>query len=90
MSEVAVKETVLWSIEVSRETDSAVRTLLGEQGLERGELARFIEDAVRRQVFHRVVDDIKAHNASADPEELQSIIDDAVMEVRKGKHPAGA
>jgi len=33
-------------------------------------------------VFHRTVQDIKARNANTNPEELQSIVDEAVREVR--------
>ena len=76
-------DVVRWNIKVSRETDLALRTLLGSQGMKKGDLSKFIEDAVRMQVFHRTVEDIKARNASTDPEELQAIIDGAVSEVRK-------
>ena len=44
--------------------------------------SKFIEEAVRWLVFHRTVQDIKARNADTDPNELQSLIDDAVREVR--------
>ena len=78
-----MEDVVRWNIKVSRETDLALRTLLGSQGMKKGDLSKFIEDAVRMQVFHRTVEDIKARNASTDPEEMQAIIDGAVSEVRK-------
>ena len=80
---VAMEDVVRWNIKVSRETDLALRTLLRSQGMKKGDLSKFIEDAVRMQVFHRTVEDIKARNASTDPDELQAIIDGAVSEVRK-------
>ncbi len=40
------------------------------------------EEAVRAQVFHQTVQEIKARNADTDPDELQAIIDNAVQEVR--------
>ena len=43
---------------------------------------RFIEDAVRRRVFHRTVQDIKAANANTELDEVQRIVDEAVGEVR--------
>ena len=76
------EEAVRWNIKVSKETNLTLRTYLGSQGAKKGDLSKFIEEAVRWRVFHRTVQDIKARNAETDPDELQSIIDDAVREVR--------
>jgi hypothetical protein len=76
------EQAVRWNIKVSRETDLSLRTFLGAQGMKKGDLSKFIEEAVRWRVFHRTVQDIKARNAKAKPEELQRIIDEAVREVR--------
>jgi hypothetical protein len=77
-----MEEAVRWNIKVSKETDLTLRTFLGAQGMKKGDLSRFIEEAVRWHVFHRTVQDIKARNANADPDELQSLVDNAVREVR--------
>ncbi|MGA2039681.1 MAG: ribbon-helix-helix domain-containing protein [Bryobacteraceae bacterium] len=74
--------TIRWNIKVSKETDLALRTYLGSQGMRKGDLSKFIEEAVRWRVFHCTVQDIKARGADADPDELQGLIDDAVREVR--------
>jgi ribbon-helix-helix protein len=50
--------------------------------MKKGDLSKFIEDAVRWRVFNRTIQDIKARNANTNPEELQRIIDGAVREVR--------
>ena len=76
------QEAVRWNIKVSRETDLTLRTYLGAQGAKKGDLSKFIEEAVRWHVFHRTVQDIKERNADTDPDELQRIIDGAVNEVR--------
>ncbi len=76
-------EDVRWNIKVSRDTDLALRRFLGARGTKKGDLSKFIEEAVRAQVFHRTVQDIKARNADTEPETLQSLIDDAVQSVRK-------
>jgi len=76
------EEAVRWNIRVSKETDLTLRTFLGSQGLKKGDLSEFIEQAVRAHIFHRTVQDIKARNADADPDELQALIDNAVREVR--------
>ena len=82
-------EAVRWNIKVSRETDLTLRTYLGSQGMKKGDLSKFIEEAVRWRVFHRTVQDIKSRNADTDPEELQNLIDDAVREVRAERRAKG-
>jgi hypothetical protein len=84
-----MEEAVRWNIKVSKETDLTLRTFLGAHGMKKGDLSKFIEEAVRWRVFHRSVQDIKARNADADPDELQALIDDAVQEVRKDKRSKG-
>ena len=81
-----MEEAVRWNIKVSKETDLTLRTFLGSQGMKKGDLSKFIEEAVRWRVFHRSVQDIKARNADTDPDELQALIDDAVREVRAERH----
>ena len=76
------EEAVRWNIKVSKQTDLTLRTFLGSQGMKKGDLSKFIEQAVRAHVFHRTVQDIKARNAGTDPDEMQALIDDAVREVR--------
>jgi hypothetical protein len=50
--------------------------------MKKGDLSKFIEQAVRAHVFHCAVEDIKARNAGTNPDELQALIDAAVREVR--------
>jgi hypothetical protein len=76
------KEAVRWNIKVSKETDLTLRTYLGAQGAKKGDLSRFIEEAVRWHVFHLTVQNIRERNADTDPDDLQRIIDEAVTEVR--------
>jgi hypothetical protein len=57
---VEEEQAVRWNIKVSKETDLILRTFLGSQGMRKGDLSKFIEDAVRWRVFNRTVQDIKA------------------------------
>jgi hypothetical protein len=82
-----IKEAVRWNIKVSKETDLTLRTYLGAQGMKKGDLSKFIEEAVRWRIFNRTVQEIKARNAGADPDELQAIIDGALREVRAQRSP---
>ena len=77
-----IKEAVRWNIKVSKETDLTLRTYLGALGMKKGDLSKFIEEAVRWRIFNRTVQEIKARNAGADPDELQAIVDAALREVR--------
>ena len=77
-----IKEAVRWNVKVSKETDLTLRTYLGAQGMKKGDLSKFIEEAVRWRIFNRTVQEIKARNVGADPDELQAIIDAALREVR--------
>jgi hypothetical protein len=79
-------DAVRWNIKVSKKTDLTLRTYLGAQGAKKGDLSKFIEEAVRWHVFHRTVQDIRERNADTDPDELQRMIDEAVSEVRAERY----
>lgn len=59
-----------------------LRTYLGARGMKKGDLSKFIEEAVRWRILSRTVRDIKARNAKTDLNVLQATIDGAVREVR--------
>lgn len=77
-----MEEAVRWNIKVSKETDLTLRTYLGSQGMKKGDLSKFIEDAVRWRVLQRTIQGIRERNADVDPDEIQGIVDEAVAEVR--------
>jgi hypothetical protein len=77
-----MQKDVRWNIKVSEDTDLMLRSYLGSHGMKKGDLSKFIEDAVRWRIFNRAIQDIKANNAGADPDQLQSIVDQALAEVR--------
>ena len=76
------EEAVRWSLKVSKDTDLNLRTFLGSQGMKKGDLSKFVEDAVNRRVLQCTVQGIWERNADADPDEVQRIVDEAVSEVR--------
>lgn len=75
-------ETVRWTLTVSKETDIALRTFLAQRGLKKGDLSRFVEDAVRWQVFQRTVQDARARNAGVPAKEISAAVEDALASVR--------
>ena len=79
------EEAVRWSVKVSKDADLTLRTFLGARGAKKGDLSKFIEDAVRRRVLQCTVQDIRARNVDADPDDIQSIVDEAVSDVRASR-----
>lgn len=77
-----MNETVRWTIKVSPETDLSLRGYLGAQGMKKGDLSRFVEDAVRWRMLDRTVQGIKDRNQDVSAEMLEAMIDEAVREVR--------
>jgi histone acetyltransferase (RNA polymerase elongator complex component) len=75
-------ERIRWSLVISKETDISLRTYLARHGMRKGDLSKFVEDAVNRRVLQCTVQDIRERNADADPDEIQRIVDEAVSEVR--------
>jgi len=57
--------------------------------MKKGDLSKFIEEAVRRRVLQCTIQDIRARNANANPDEIQRIIDEAVSEVRVERRAKG-
>lgn len=76
------ERAVRWSLKISKDTDLSLRTFLGTQGMKKGDLSKFVEDAVNRRVLQCTIQDIWERNADADPDEVQRMVDEAVSEVR--------
>ena len=76
-------ELARWSLKVSRDTDVALRTLLATRGGRKGDLSRFVEEAVNREVLRQTVADIRARNADADEREIARLVDEELGETRK-------
>jgi len=75
-------ETIRWTVKVSKSTDTSLRTHLAQKGLKKGDLSKFIEDAVRWRVFQQTVEETKARNANVPQEEIDAAIDEALTAVR--------
>ena len=73
-----------WSLSVSPETDASLREYLGAQGMKKGDLSRFVEEAVRWRMLDATVQGIKQRNADQSDAHLQGLIDAALDAVR---HP---
>jgi len=83
VSGARLSDMIRWTVTVSKDTDSDVRSYLAEHGGEKGDLSKFVERAVQRAVLWATVRDIQARNADLPAEELQALIDEACAAVRK-------
>ena len=72
--------TIVWS----KDTDLALRSHLGAQGLKKGALSKFVEDAVKWRLFDETVKQAREAFASMSASELRDTIDEA-LHVRKQK-----
>jgi len=78
-------ETTRLTITWSKEADHALRSFLGAQGMKKGDLSKFIEEAVRWRIFHQTVREAREAFADVSPDKLQKMIDEVVEDVR-AKH----
>ena len=74
-----------WNLSISEETDRAVRMFLARNGGKKGDLSRFVDEAVRRRVFDLTVSQVKERNAELDQREILGLIDDEVSAARAGR-----
>jgi Ribbon-helix-helix domain len=77
-----MEDSVRWSLVVSKATDISLRTYLAQTGKRKGDLSKFVEEAVRWRVLDKAVSEAKTLNAHVAPAELEAAIDEAVQSVR--------
>ncbi|WP_297485410.1 ribbon-helix-helix domain-containing protein [Ferrovum sp.] len=77
-----MENTARWTIKVSRDTDISLRTHLAQQGMKKGDLSKFIERAVQKEILAQTAADVKQRSADLSGEELEALIQEAVSSVR--------
>lgn len=76
-------DTVRWNIAVSSDTDQSLRMFLASQGRGRkGDLSRFIEEAVRAHILELSAEQAKAANADVNETDLTAAINEALQWAR--------
>ena len=72
--------TVRWNIAVSADTDQDLRIFLASQGHGRkGNLSRFIEEAVRERILDMTAQQAKEANAAVNEHDLDAMILEATQ-----------
>jgi hypothetical protein len=77
--------TVRWNLAVSADTDQSLRVFLASHGGKKGDLSRFVEEAVRVHILELTAKQAKESNANIGETELNSIIDEAISWARDNK-----
>jgi hypothetical protein len=86
MQDMPSEDTARWTVTVSKESDLALRTFLGAKGMRKGDLSKFIEDAVLWRMFRKSVTEAREAFSDLSPDETQALVDEAVAAVRR-EHP---
>ena len=71
-----------WTLVVSDETDRNLRAYLGQMGAKKGDLSKFVEQAVRERLFSETVEVVKGRNVALDQQEILEAVDQAVEAIR--------
>lgn len=76
--------SIRWNIAVSADTDQSVRAYLAGQGDSRkGDLSRFIEEAVRAHILELSADQAKAANVDVTEADLSAIVAESLQWARE-------
>jgi Ribbon-helix-helix domain len=77
-------ETVRWTVLVDKATDIDLRTYLARQGMKKGDLSKFIEEAVRWRLYDLTLAEFREGFADLSDEEAMALADEAVAWARSG------
>ncbi|MGD0736412.1 MAG: ribbon-helix-helix domain-containing protein [Terracidiphilus sp.] len=75
--------SVRWNLVVSKDLDKSLRLFLAAEGrAKKGELSRFVEEAVNKHIFDTALRAAHEHNQDVDPAELEAAIDESLTWAR--------
>lgn len=76
-----------WTVSVSKATDIAVRSFLTQRGMKKGDLSKFIEEAVKWRVLDQTMTEAHSKFADMPTAELEALIEEAVAAARRDNTP---
>ncbi|MEZ5656837.1 MAG: ribbon-helix-helix domain-containing protein [Sphingobium sp.] len=71
-----------WTVNVAAETDIEVRTYLAQRGMKKGDLSKFIEEAVKWRLLDLTLSEARSAFEDMSPEEMDHLIEEAVASAR--------
>lgn len=76
--------TVRWNVAVSADTDQSLRVFLAQRGGgKKGDLSKFIEEAVKARILELTASQVKKHNESVTEDSINQLVDEAMEWVNK-------
>lgn len=76
-------DTTRWNLVVSSKIDKSLRQFLANEGRgKKGDLSRFVEEAVNKHIFDTAARAAKKHNEDLDPNELDAMIEESLAWAR--------
>lgn len=76
------EDVTRWTVNVDSQTDIDLRTYLAQRGMKKGDLSKFIEDAVKWRLFDLTLNEARGGFADLDPDDMDSLIGEAVTAAR--------
>lgn len=77
-------ESVRWTVMVDKNTDIDLRSYLAQQGMKKGDLSKFIEEAVRWRLLDLSIAEVRKGFADLSEDEVMTLADEAVAWARAG------
>jgi hypothetical protein len=74
-----------WNLKISRQADIAVRSFLARRGMKKGDLSKFVEEAVRWRVLDQTVSEARRTFADLAPDDLEQLLAEAVTQTRHAR-----
>jgi len=74
--------TIRWTVLVSKQTDTSVRTFLVERGMQEADFSKFIEEAVKWRLFDQTLAKVRSKFAHLPPVEIKALVEEAVSYAR--------
>jgi hypothetical protein len=75
--------TTRWNLVVPKDLDKSLRQFLAAEGRgKKGELSRFVTEAVNRHIFDTALNAAREHNKDVDPDEMDAIIEESLALAR--------
>jgi hypothetical protein len=63
-----------WTVSVSKDTDISVRSFLARRGMKKGDLSKFIEDAVKWRILEQTAAETNSRFSAVSPDAVDSVI----------------
>ncbi len=77
-----MSDSVRWTLSVSEETDIALRTFLAGTRLKKGDLSKFVEEAVQWRLMSMNIEQARARNDHLESAEVEALVEQSLDEVR--------